>query len=131
MIYKQYQAGFYGLATAGNVILFLLIARPRPAARPGGSIGRRWTCDAPGASPTAHRRAGGVPSCGAAALVAFVLFVVPFLFIAFQAVKTRREASRLSFAWPTEWQLWQNFRDVIQERNYMLLLAYFNSTSSP
>ena len=26
MIYKQYQAGFYGLATAGNVILFLLIA---------------------------------------------------------------------------------------------------------
>lgn len=25
-IYKQYQAGFYGLATAGNVVLFLLIA---------------------------------------------------------------------------------------------------------
>jgi raffinose/stachyose/melibiose transport system permease protein len=26
VIYKQYQAGFYGLATAGNVILFLIIA---------------------------------------------------------------------------------------------------------
>lgn len=26
LIYKQYQAGFYGLSTAGNVILFLLIA---------------------------------------------------------------------------------------------------------
>jgi len=26
VIYKQYQAGFYGLATAGNVILFALIA---------------------------------------------------------------------------------------------------------
>lgn len=26
VIYKQYQAGFYGLATAGNVVLFLLIA---------------------------------------------------------------------------------------------------------
>ena len=26
VIYKQYQAGFYGLATAGNVILFGLIA---------------------------------------------------------------------------------------------------------
>jgi raffinose/stachyose/melibiose transport system permease protein len=26
VIYKQYQAGFYGLSTAGNVILFLLIA---------------------------------------------------------------------------------------------------------
>ena len=26
VIYKQYQAGFYGLSTVGNVILFLLIA---------------------------------------------------------------------------------------------------------
>ena len=26
MIYKQYQAGFYGLSTAGNVILFLIVA---------------------------------------------------------------------------------------------------------
>ncbi len=24
-IYKQYQAGFYGLATAGNVILFIVV----------------------------------------------------------------------------------------------------------
>ena len=26
VIYKQYQAGFYGLSTAGNVVLFVLIA---------------------------------------------------------------------------------------------------------
>jgi raffinose/stachyose/melibiose transport system permease protein len=26
VIYKQYQAGFYGLSTAGNVVLFILIA---------------------------------------------------------------------------------------------------------
>ena len=25
VIYKQYQAGFYGLATAGNVVLFILV----------------------------------------------------------------------------------------------------------
>ena len=25
IIYKQYQAGFYGLSTAGNVILFLMV----------------------------------------------------------------------------------------------------------
>ncbi len=25
MIYKQYQAGFYGLSTAGNVVLFLVV----------------------------------------------------------------------------------------------------------
>lgn len=63
-----------------------------------------------------------------AMLVALVVFVIPFLFIAVQAVKNRRDASRLSFAWPSEWQLWRNFWDVIQERDYMLLLAYFNST---
>ena len=26
VIYKQYQAGFFGLATAGNVVLFVLVA---------------------------------------------------------------------------------------------------------
>ena len=26
LIYKQYQAGFYGLSTAGNVVLFLVVA---------------------------------------------------------------------------------------------------------
>ena len=26
IIYKQYSAGFYGISTAGNVILFLLIS---------------------------------------------------------------------------------------------------------
>jgi raffinose/stachyose/melibiose transport system permease protein len=26
VIYKQYQAGFFGLATAGNVVLFILVA---------------------------------------------------------------------------------------------------------
>ena len=63
-----------------------------------------------------------------ALLAAIVVFVVPFLFIALQAVKTRREASRLSFGWPTEWQPWQNLVDVLQERDWMLLLAYWNST---
>jgi raffinose/stachyose/melibiose transport system permease protein len=26
IIYKQYQAGFFGLATAGNVVLFILVS---------------------------------------------------------------------------------------------------------
>jgi raffinose/stachyose/melibiose transport system permease protein len=25
VIYKEYQAGFYGLSTAGNVVLFILV----------------------------------------------------------------------------------------------------------
>ncbi len=66
---------------------------------------------------------------GIAALVAAtVVFIIPFIFILLMAAKTKQEASRLSFSLPADWQLWQNLVDVIQARNYMLLLAYFNST---
>lgn len=66
---------------------------------------------------------------GIAALAAATLvFIVPFVFIFLMAAKTKQEASRFSFAPPADWQLWQNLVDVIQARNYMLLLAYFNST---
>ena len=57
-----------------------------------------------------------------------VVFIVPFIFIFLTAVKTRQEASRLDFAWPGEWHLFENLIAVVQARNYMLLLAYFNST---
>ncbi|MBO9127437.1 MULTISPECIES: carbohydrate ABC transporter permease [unclassified Rhizobium] len=66
---------------------------------------------------------------GASALVACcVIFVMPFLFIFLTAAKTKQDAAALKFTLPSEWQLWTNFVDVIQARNYMLLLAYFNST---
>ncbi len=66
---------------------------------------------------------------GIAALVAAtVVFIIPFIFILLMAAKTKQEASRLSFSLPADWQLWQNLVDVIQARNYMLLLAYFIST---
>ncbi len=63
----------------------------------------------------------------AAIAAAFVIFIVPFIFVLFVAAKTKREASQLNFSWPSEWQLWQNFVEVIQARDYVLLLAYFNS----
>jgi raffinose/stachyose/melibiose transport system permease protein len=63
-----------------------------------------------------------------ALLVAAVVFILPFVFILFMAVKTKQEAARFLFTWPSEWHLWQNLVDVVQTRNYMLLLAYFNST---
>jgi raffinose/stachyose/melibiose transport system permease protein len=63
-----------------------------------------------------------------ALLVATVVFILPFIFILFMAVKTKQEAARFLFSWPSEWHLWQNMVDVVQTRNYMLLLAYFNST---
>lgn len=63
-----------------------------------------------------------------ALLVATIVFILPFIFILFMAVKTKQEAALFLFTWPSEWHFWQNLVDVVQTRNYMLLLAYFNST---
>ncbi len=60
--------------------------------------------------------------------LASVIFILPFIFIFLTAAKTRQDASRLLFSLPVEWQLWENFLQVLQTRNYLLLLAYFNST---
>ncbi|AJD45486.1 carbohydrate ABC transporter permease [Rhizobium sp. SEMIA 4085] len=66
---------------------------------------------------------------GAIALaVATVIFVLPFVFIALQAVKSKSEASRLDFTLPQQWLFWDNLAAVFQARDYQLVLAYFNST---
>ena len=57
-----------------------------------------------------------------------VIFAVPFLFILVTAAKTPREASRLDFSWPAHIQLWDNLVQVVKARDYMLMLAYLNST---
>ena len=63
-----------------------------------------------------------------ATAVATLLFITPFLFIFLMAVRTKQEAARFLFTWPAEWHFWANLVDVIQARNYMLMLAYLNST---
>lgn len=63
-----------------------------------------------------------------ATAVAAVVFITPFLFTFFMAVKSKREAALFLFTWPSEWHFWANLTEVIKARNYMLLLAYFNST---
>lgn len=60
--------------------------------------------------------------------VAAVIFITPFLYIFFMAMKTKKEAALFLFTWPSEWHFWANLTEVIKARNYMLLLAYFNST---
>ncbi|MGO7200740.1 carbohydrate ABC transporter permease, partial [Rhizobium ruizarguesonis] len=46
---------------------------------------------------------------GAIALaVAAVIFVMPFVFVALQAVKSKSEASRLDFELPEQWLFWDN-----------------------
>jgi raffinose/stachyose/melibiose transport system permease protein len=61
-------------------------------------------------------------------VLSFVVFVVPFLFMVVNAGKTRQDASRLQFSWPAQLQFVQNFREVITSRDYMLIIAFINST---
>ena len=60
-------------------------------------------------------------------VVAFVLFVVPFLFVLINASKTAQDASQLDFSWPERWVFWENLVTTIQTRDYAVLLAYWNS----
>ncbi|MHB1008017.1 MAG: carbohydrate ABC transporter permease [Propionibacteriaceae bacterium] len=59
--------------------------------------------------------------------VVLVIFVVPFVFILVQAVKTPSEASSLSMAWPHTVQFWSNLTTVIQAKEYDLVVAFINS----
>jgi raffinose/stachyose/melibiose transport system permease protein len=59
--------------------------------------------------------------------VAFVIFVLPFMFIALMAVKSKREASFIEFSLPEKFLFWENLMEVVKARDYMLLTAYFNS----
>lgn len=63
--------------------------------------------------------AGGV-------IAGFFIFVIPFWFMLVNALKDRKEANRLSIAFPESLRL-ENFTEVIREQNYMLLRAYKNS----
>jgi len=59
---------------------------------------------------------------------AAVIFILPFAFIALQAVKSRSEASRLDFSLPKSWLFVDNLVAVIEVQDYQLLLAFFNSS---
>jgi raffinose/stachyose/melibiose transport system permease protein len=63
-----------------------------------------------------------------ASAFAAVIFVTPFIFTFLMAVKTKKEASFLTFTWPGEWHFWSNLTDVVRTRDYMLLRAFLNST---
>ncbi len=63
-----------------------------------------------------------------AIVTALVVFVVPFIFIIFMAAKDRKQASLLDFSFPEAFHAWENFVQVIQVRDYMLITAYINST---
>ena len=57
-----------------------------------------------------------------------VFFIVPFAFVFTMAAKDENEASMLQFSWPTHFQLWDNVVQVFESRDYMLVIAFINST---
>jgi raffinose/stachyose/melibiose transport system permease protein len=63
-----------------------------------------------------------------AILLSVVVFVVPFAFIVLTALKDPRQASLLDFSLPHHFRLVQNFVDVVQARDYMVIIAFINST---
>ncbi len=66
---------------------------------------------------------------GTAAILVFaVLFIIPFVFVLVTAMKTQQEAGFLEFSWPTEIVLLDNLRDALEARNYILIIAFINST---
>lgn len=57
-----------------------------------------------------------------------IVFVVPFIFIFLTAAKTRQEAALFRFSWPSEFQLFENIREVMTYGDNRMLLALWNST---
>ena len=64
---------------------------------------------------------------GIAILASIVVFIVPFAYIILTSIKDARQAATRNFDLPIKWQFWENFVDVIQTRDYMLVTAFINS----
>jgi raffinose/stachyose/melibiose transport system permease protein len=80
-------------------------------------------------SPLVSRRPRRNYLLSAIAIIAsIIVFVVPFAFIVLTAIKDQQQASLLDFSWPTHFQFVRNFVDVVQARDYMLIIAFINST---
>jgi raffinose/stachyose/melibiose transport system permease protein len=61
-------------------------------------------------------------------VVVGIVFVVPFIFILLTASKTQQEAALFEFSLPSEFQLFENIREVITYADHRMLLALWNST---
>jgi raffinose/stachyose/melibiose transport system permease protein len=63
-----------------------------------------------------------------ALIVIGTVFLVPFAFIILTASKTGAEAALFEFSWPSEFQLFENIREVLTFGNNRMFLAMWNST---
>lgn len=63
-----------------------------------------------------------------AVLLTVIIFGIPLYFVFVNAAKTTKESSLLNMAWPTEFQLGENIKEVIAAENGMIFRAFMNST---
>lgn len=60
-------------------------------------------------------------------LLTVFVYLIPFYFILVNSLKSGGEASRFSLAWPSSVQLLENYRDVLQVNNGVVIKGFFNS----
>ena len=65
---------------------------------------------------------------GLAILVSAVVFVVPFAFIVLTASKDAQQAALLDFSLPRTFAFFTNLWEVVEARDYILIIAFINST---
>lgn len=63
----------------------------------------------------------------AAILLTAIFFLVPFLFIFVIASKDATEAALLEFSWPDNFVLFDNLRQALAARDYLMVIAFINS----
>ncbi|MEU8664506.1 carbohydrate ABC transporter permease [Actinoplanes philippinensis] len=68
------------------------------------------------------------PLSGLTVVLFGVVFLVPFAFILLTAGKTAQESALLDFSWPSRWAFAENFQAVVEARDYLLIIAFINST---
>ncbi len=77
---------------------------------------------------TLRKIIGGIWLDAISVVVIGIIFVVPYIFIILMASKTGPEAAQFQFSLPTQFQLLDNIREVLEFRNGRMLLALWNST---
>lgn len=68
-------------------------------------------------------------SAGVVAILAsVVVFLVPFAFIVTTAAMDAQQAGEFTLAWPRTFQFFENLVTVLQTRDFILVIAFVNST---
>lgn len=73
------------------------------------------------------KNARGVVGGIVAIIVSGVFFLIPFAFIVLTAAKDKTESALLEFSWPTNFVLFENLHAAFIARDYLMIIAFFNS----